>query len=124
MSASTTQNDRGTAHMPARDSRHATRSMTNWVLAVLTAPGAAVVVASAYIHVLSSAGCADSTCGRLGPGPFLFALIAYGAPILAVITIVASIATARRRFGIVLPAVAWTLLAAGLVVLNISFQTP
>jgi hypothetical protein len=129
MSASSTQDECGTpnsghARIDDSSSPHSTRSVTNWVLAALTAPGAAVVVAAAYIHVLSSAGCSESTCGRMGPGPVPFALIAYGAPVVAVFTIALSFATARHRFGIVLPLIAWILLALGLTVLNISFQTP
>lgn len=104
--------------------RHPARSVINWVLAILTAPGAAVVVAAAYIHVLGSAGCSPDACGRLGPGPVLFAVITDGAPVVAVAAIALSFVTARHRFGIAVPVIAWILLAAGLIALDVSFQTP
>jgi len=104
--------------------RHTTRSVVNWVLAILTVPAAGAVVAAAYIHVLGSAGCSANTCGRLGPGPMLFAVITYGAPAVAVAAIALSFVTARHRFGIAVPVIAWILLVAGLIALDISFQTP
>lgn len=126
MSASSTENACETTHsaqdQPER--RHPTRSVINWVLALLTAPGAAVVVAAAYIHVLGSAGCSPHSCGRLGPGPTLFAVITDGAPVVAIAAIALSFVTARHRFGIAVPLIAWMLLAAGLITLDISFQTP
>lgn len=126
MSAASAQKDCDTTHTGAEpnEQRHSARSVINWVLAILAVPGAGVVVAAAYIHVLSSAGCPASACGRLGPGPILFAVITDGAPVVAVVTIALSFATARHRFGIAVPLVAWFLLVLGFVVLDISFQTP
>ena len=126
MSASSTENSCETSNgaHDALQRRHTTRSVINWVLALLTAPGAAAVVAASYIHVLGSAGCSPDACGRLGPGPVPFAVITDGAPVIAVAAIALSFLTARHRFGIVVPVIAWILLAAGLIVLDISFQTP
>lgn len=126
MLTSSTENDCETAHDAddVPDRRHTTRSVINWVLAILTAPGAAVVVAAAYIHVLGSAGCSPDACGRLGPGPVLFTVITDGAPVVAVAAIALSFVTARHRFGIAVPVIAWILLAVGLIALDISFQTP
>ena len=126
MSASSTENTCETTHDAenASELRHPARSVINWVLAILTVPGAAVVVAAAYIHVLGSAGCSPDACGRLGPGPVLFAVITDGAPVVAVVAIALSFVTARHRFGIAVPVIAWILLVAGLIALDISFQTP
>lgn len=98
-----------------------TTHITNWVLALLTVPGAIAVVVFAYVQVLGTAGCNDRPCPRQGPGELGFAVIEYGAPIVAVVTIVLSFFTARRRRGIVVPLVAWLLLIAAAVVLAVSF---
>jgi hypothetical protein len=104
--------------------RPSVRTVCNWILAALTVPGAMAVVAAAYISVLGTAGCAEHTCHRLGPGPFVFGLITYGAPVVAALAIAVSFMTATRRYGTVVPVIAWLLLGAGLIVLDVSFQTP
>lgn len=96
--------------------------VTNWVLALLTLPGAAAVVLFAYVQVLATAGCTNVTCPRQGPGEVGFTLITYGLPILAVLTVVLSFFTARRRRGILVPATTWALLVAGAVVLLLTFS--
>ena len=98
-----------------------TGHIANWVLALLTVPGAIAVVAFAYLQVLGTAGCNDHPCPRQGPGELGFGLIEYGVPAVAVVAIVLSFFTARRRRGIVVPAVAWLLLIAAAVVLVVSF---
>lgn len=98
-----------------------TGHIVNWVLALLTVPGAIAVVVFEYVQVLGTAGCNDQPCPRKGPGELGFAVIEYGAPLVAVVTIVLSFFTARRRRGIVVPVVAWLLLIAGVVVLAFSF---
>jgi hypothetical protein len=92
----------------------------NWVLALLTIPGAAAVVLFAYMQVLGTAGCTDPTC-RQGPGELGFSLITYGLPVLAILTVAVSFVTARRPRGIVVPIVTWALLLAGVAVLILSF---
>src|ERR1700743_3329693 len=94
-----------------------TGHIANWVLALATVPGAGAVVVFADVQVLGTAGCNDRPCPRQGPGELGFAVIEYGAPVVAVVTIVLSFFTARRRRGIVVPLVAWLLLVAGAVVL-------
>ena len=93
----------------------------NWILALATIPGAVAVVVFAYIQILGSAGCSDQTCPRRGPSELGFTLIQYGLPIVAVVTVLLSFFTARRRNGILVPVVAWLLLIAGFVVLVVSF---
>ena len=58
----------------------------------------------AYLKVLGTAACTDKACGELGPGELGFGLILYGTPIVAVVGVLFSSFTARRRWGIVVPA--------------------
>lgn len=95
--------------------------ITNWVLALATLPGAVVVVVFLYMQILGTAGCNDQPCPRQGPGELGFTLIQYGAPAVAVVAVALSFFTARRRGGILVPAVAWLVLIAAFVVLLFSF---
>jgi hypothetical protein len=98
-----------------------TGRVTNWVLALATIPGAVAVVVFIYMQIMGTAGCNDQPCPRQGPGELGFAIIQYGAPLVAVVAVVLSFFTARRRGGIVVPVVAWLLLIAAFVVLAFSF---
>lgn len=98
-----------------------TGRVVNWVLALATLPGAVVVVVFLYMQVLGTAGCNDQPCPRQGPGEVGFTLIQYGAPAVAVVAVVLSFFTARRRGGILVPLVAWVLLIAAFLVLAFSF---
>jgi len=93
----------------------------NWVLALATVPGAIAVVVFLYMQILGTAGCNKQPCPRQGPGELGFTLIQYGAPAVAVVAVVLSFFTARRRGGFVVPAVAWLLLIAAFLVLAFSF---
>lgn len=93
----------------------------NWILAFLTVPGALVVVAFAYLNVMGTAGCTTATCPDMGPSESVFGLILYGTPVVAVVAVTLSFFTARRRHGILVPAVAWALMIAGAVVLVTTF---
>jgi hypothetical protein len=106
-----------------RDTNEAGRAgrITNWVLALATIPGAVAVVLFLYMQIMGTAGCNDQPCPRQGPGELGFTLIQYGAPIVAVVAVVLSFFTARRRGGILVPVVAWLLLIAAFVVLVFSF---
>lgn len=108
----------------AQRAGHRRRTITNWVLAVLTVPGAFLIVLYQYAQVLATAGCSERTCAKLGPSPFAFGLVEYGAPVVAVLTVALSFVTARARYGIVVPMAAWALLIAGFVVLTFTFETP
>jgi hypothetical protein len=94
----------------------------NWILAFSTLLGAAAVVIYAYLQVLGSAGCSAQTCPRLGPGELGYTLIIYGAPTVAVLTILVSFFTARRAHGVLLPIAAWILLLVAAVVLSVTFS--
>jgi hypothetical protein len=95
--------------------------VTNWILALATIPGVIAVVVFLYMQILGTAGCTDQLCPRQGPGELGFTLIQYGAPAVAVVTVVLSFFTARRRGGILVPVVAWLLLIAAFVLLVFSF---
>jgi hypothetical protein len=112
--------------MTAIDQRSAgevgrTARITNWILALATVPGAIAAVVFLYMQILGTAGCNKQPCPRQGPGELGFVLIQYGAPLVAVVAVVLSFFTARRRSGIVVPVVAWLLLIAAFVVLAFSF---
>lgn len=100
---------------------HGGRALVNWILALLAAVGALAVVAFAYLNVLGTAACTDRVCGDLGPGETVFGLILYGTPVVAVIAVALSFFTARRRLGILVPVIAWAILAAALMVLIVTF---
>lgn len=100
------------------------RRLVNWVLAGLTVPGALVIVVYQYLQVLATAGCSENTCAKLGPSPFVFGLIEYGAPVVAVLAVGLSFVTARKRYGIAVPLVAWALLLTAFAVLTFTFETP
>lgn len=113
----TTTAEQGQAPRPGR-----LRLWVNWVLALLTVPAAAVVLLFGLGAVMSTAGCSDKQCPNLGPGGIGFGVLFYGAPIVALVAIVASIFTAKRRWGIVVPLCALALLIADVVVLAITFR--
>jgi hypothetical protein len=95
--------------------------ITNWILAVATVPAAIAVVVFMYLQIMGTAGCNDQPCPRQGPGELGFTLIQYGSPAVAVVAVVLSFFTARRRGGIIVPVVAWLLLITAGVVLVFSF---
>lgn len=97
------------------------RTVLNWSLALAGLLGAAALVIFAYVMVLGTAGCGDRDCPRMGPGEVGFTLIVYGAPVVSVLAVVLSFVTARRRRGVVVPAVAWALLLIGFAVLILTF---
>jgi hypothetical protein len=67
------------------------------------------------------AGCNHQPCPRQCPGEVGFTLIQYGAPIVAMVAVVLSFFTARRRGGILVPVVASLELIAAFAVLAFSF---
>ena len=96
------------------------RLWVNWVLALLTVVGAAVVMAVALGAVMSTAACSDKQCPNLGPAGISFNVLFYGAPVVAAATIVVSFFTARRRWGSVIPLSALALLIADITVLVVT----
>jgi hypothetical protein len=96
------------------------RLWVNWVLALLTALAAAVVMIFALGAVMSTAACSDRQCPNLGPNGIGFDVLFYGAPIVAAAAIVISVFTARRRWGIVVPVCALALLVADIVIVAVA----
>jgi hypothetical protein len=114
--------DRGTlpAGSDANTGGHRRRLWLNWGLALLTAVGAGVTMAVALGAVMSTAACSDKACPNLGPRGISFDTLYYGAPVVAVVTIVLSIFTARRRWGFVIPVTALALLIADIAILAVT----
>ena len=104
----------------ATGSGHRRRLWVNWTLAVLTAVGAGVTMAVALGAVMSTAACSDKACPNLGPRGISFDVLYYGAPAVAVVTIILSVFTARRRWGFVVPVTALALLVADIAILAVT----
>lgn len=103
------------------DVQHRARFILNWALALSTVIGAAALVVVAYGKVMGTAACTAETCEA--PSQGLFAVLLYGPPVVAAITVLLSFFTAKRARGTLVPLVAWLLLAADLVALMVSFQS-
>jgi hypothetical protein len=89
----------------------------NWIRALLTIPAAIAACVFAFVAVMSTAACSDKQCPNLGPGGVGFGVLFYGAPVVAVLTIIVSFFTAQRRWGIVVPLFALALLVAEITIL-------
>lgn len=98
------------------------RLWVNWVLALSTAAGAAIVMIYAFGAVMSTAACSAQTCPNLGPSGIGWGVVFYGAPVVAAVTIVASFFTAARRWGLIVPLCGWALLIADIVILAVTVQ--
>lgn len=110
--------DRSPSERSARANRQ--RLWLNWALALLTVIGAGVAMAVALGAVMSTAACNDKSCPNLGPHGISFDTLYYGAPAVAVVTLVLSLFTARRRWGFMVPVVALALLIADVAILAIT----
>jgi hypothetical protein len=108
--------------VPVKTDDHRARFWVNWVAAVLTAAGAAVVMVFATGAVMSTAACSTAECPDLGPSGVVFGVLYYGAPVIAALTILASFWTAGRRRGVIVPLAGWVLLALDLLALVAAFQ--
>jgi hypothetical protein len=96
------------------------RLWLNWALAILTVIAAGVAMAVALGAVMSTAACSDKACPNLGPRGISFDVLYYGAPAVAIVTVVLSFFTARRRWGVWVPVVALALLFADVAILAIT----
>ena len=86
-------------------------------MALSTVPAAAIVMLFALGAVMSSDSCSDRSCPNLGRGGIDFGPAFYGAPVVAVVVILISFFTAKRRGGIVVPLCGWALLIADVAVM-------
>ncbi|MBW0018472.1 MAG: hypothetical protein JO236_13130 [Mycobacterium sp.] len=96
------------------------RSTINWVLALLTVPGAAIVMLFALGAVMSTDGCSGHQCPNLGFGGIDFGVLFYGAPVVALAVIAVSFFTAKRPRGIAVPLVGLALLVADVAMLALT----
>ncbi|MCV7225872.1 hypothetical protein [Mycolicibacterium komossense] len=96
-------------------------TLTNWVLALLTIPGAAAAMFFAYGAVLGTSACSAQACEHL-PSETAYTVMLYGPPVIAVVAVVLSFFTARLPRGYLVPVVAWILLIVDVVVMFFAFQ--
>ena len=82
-----------------------------------------LIVALSMFFQMSIAACSDRRCPNLGPSGLFYGVLFYGAPVVAVLTIVASIFTATRRRGFIVPLCGWALLVADIVATALLFRT-
>ena len=108
--------------VPVKSDEGRARFWVNWVTALLTAPGAALVMVVAMGAVMSTAACSTAECPDLGPSGVVFGILYYGAPVIAALTIIASFWTAARRRGFLVPVIGWALLGLDLLALVIAFR--
>ncbi|MEB3069970.1 hypothetical protein [[Mycobacterium] vasticus] len=110
--------------MPVPLEREANRARfwVNWVLALLTIVGAALVMTFAVGAVMSTAACSTVECPDVGPSGVLFGVFYYGAPAIAALTILASFFTAWRPRGFIVPVTGWLLLVLDVLALSIAFR--
>ncbi|MFZ1176843.1 MAG: hypothetical protein WAO15_11360 [Mycobacterium sp.] len=111
---------------PARGDGNRGRNVwpwVNWGLALATVPAAAIVMLFALGAVMSTDGCSDRSCPNLGRGGIDFGVAFYGAPVVALVVIVISFFTAKRRGGVVVPLCGWTLLVADVALMAASVSS-
>lgn len=95
------------------------RARVNWVLALLTVPGAAIVMLFALGAVMSTDSCTQQRCPKLGGG-INFDVLFYGPPLVALLVIVTSVFTAKRRTGFLVPLAGLALLIGDVAILAAS----
>lgn len=101
------------------DSDKSSRATVNWTLALLTVPGATIVMLFALGAMMSTDSCNQSRCPRLGGG-VNFDMLFYGPPVVALFVLVVSVFTAKRRGGAAVPLAGLALLVADVVILAAS----
>ncbi|VAZ76271.1 hypothetical protein [Mycobacterium persicum] len=113
------------ADIPPQTGEHnrGRRILVNWVLALLTVPVAALVMVFAIGAAMSMAACSGAQCPDLGPNGLMYGVLLYGAPVVAVSTLVASFFTASRRRGFVVPLCALALLVVDIAATAILFRS-
>lgn len=105
---------------PTSNDHPTARKTVNWVLAAATVPAAIVIVALTYVKIMGTAGCTTPDCPTLSETSFT--LLQFGVPAVALLTVVASFFTARRRHGVWVPIIAWVLLIIAAAALFFGFR--
>jgi hypothetical protein len=103
-------------------SEHRVRLVVNWILAVLTVPGALFVLLFGFAAAMGTDRCAYEDCPRMGPPAPVMTLLVFGAPLVSLVTLIATIRTAPRRWGFVIPFAVFALFGIDVVVLYLSFK--
>ncbi len=93
----------------------------NWVLTLLTAPAAVLVMMLALGAALNTTGCNGVGCPDIGAIGSLFNVLFYGAAVIAGMTMLGSFFTGTRPMGLLVPLAGWTLLAADVAALAVTF---
>lgn len=96
------------------------RLWAHWALTLTTLLGAGAVQLFAMGAVMSTASCNSPDCPK--PSGLVYGVLTYSAPAIAVIAIGASLFTAGRRHGALVPAAAWVLLLADVAALAATFN--
>ena len=102
---------------------HRVRLVVNWILAILTVPGALFVMLVGFAAAMGTDRCAYEDCPRQGPPYLVMSLLFFGAPVISLLTIITSVRTARRGWGFAIPLVAFALFSIDVVVLYLSFKS-
>ena len=96
------------------------RLWTNWLLALSTILGAGAVQLFALGAVMGTAACSNPNCPK--PSGFVYGLLTYGAPVIAILAIVVTIFTAKHPRGWVVPIAAWVLVLIDVAILSATFS--
>lgn len=107
--------------MQTRNEDRSGHATFNWVFGIATVPAAIGIVGLVYLQIMGTAGCRTAECPTLDETTFT--LIEFGVPAVAVLTVVASFFTARRRGGVLVPILAWALILLAAVVLYFAFRS-
>jgi len=108
---------------PEGTARRNVWTWVQWGLALAMVPAAAIVMLFALGAVMSTDGCSDRNCPNLGHGGIDFGDAFYGAPAVAVVVIVISFFTAKRRGGLAVPLCGWALLVADVALMAASVSS-
>jgi hypothetical protein len=98
------------------------RVWVTWALALLTVPAAALVMLFDVGAAVSTAACNGAQCPALGPHGLGYGVLLYGAPVIAVVTIVATVFAATHRRGFLVPLWGLALLLGDVAVTSMLFS--
>jgi hypothetical protein len=98
------------------------RVWVNWALALVTVPAAALVMIFDVGAAMSTAACTGAQCPALGQHGLGYGVLLYGAPVIAVVTIVASFFTATHRRGFVVPVLGLVLMLCDVATTSVLFS--
>lgn len=103
----------------AADNGEKARTRVNWVLALMTVPGAAIVMLFSLGAAMSTDACGHDRCPSLGGG-ISFDVLFYGPPVVALLVIIGTVFSAKRRAGAVVPLGGMALLVIDVAILAVT----